>query len=280
MKKVISVSRRTDMVAFFPAQLASAFKREKMQVLGPSGHIYNVNLDPDRVHTIVLWSKNFSNLIENRHNLLSIIRKYDQLYLHFTITGLGGSFIEGEVPPPELALKQLDPLIEITGSVERICIRFDPIVYWKEGRNIKTNLYYFEKLAPEIKSRSIGDIRLSFAQWYKKAKRRAKKKEFIFLDPEIEKKKEDACFIASIARKWNLNLYSCSQNFLTVLDRIQPSSCINGFKLQEMHPNKEPLSKKKDRTQRHECLCTESTDIGSYSYSCPHSCIYCYANPR
>ncbi|MDH4198294.1 MAG: DUF1848 domain-containing protein, partial [Candidatus Aminicenantes bacterium] len=29
-----------------------------------------------------------------------------------------------------------------------------------------------------------------------------------------------------------------------------------------------------------DCLCTESVDIGSYAQSCPHSCVYCYANPR
>ncbi|MCK4557835.1 MAG: DUF1848 family protein [Candidatus Aminicenantes bacterium] len=32
--------------------------------------------------------------------------------------------------------------------------------------------------------------------------------------------------------------------------------------------------------QRAECRCTESIDIGSYTQSCPHSCLYCYANPR
>ncbi|MFW6131161.1 MAG: DUF1848 family protein [Candidatus Aminicenantaceae bacterium] len=280
MKKVISASRRCDMVAFFPARLASSFEQEQARVLGPSGHIYSVNLRPDKVHTVVLWSKNFSNLIENNNNLLSIIQKYDQLYLHFTVTGLGGSFIEKAVPSPEMALKQLEPLLKITGSAERISIRFDPVIYWREGGDIKTNLYCFEKLAPVIKSHNIKDVRFSFTQWYKKAQRRAREKKFDYIDPVIEKKKEDACFLATIAEKWDLNLFACSQQFLAELEGIQPSSCINGFKLQELHPDKEPLSKRKDRTQRKECLCTESTDIGSYSYSCPHSCLYCYANPR
>jgi hypothetical protein len=33
----------------------------------------------------------------------------------------------------------------------------------------------------------------------------------------------------------------------------------------------------KERPTRKECDCTESTDIGKYD-TCPHGCIYCYAN--
>ena len=65
MKKIISASRRTDLVASFPAWLSSVLEQEKAQVFGPSGHVYDVGLKPDKVHTIVLWSKNFQNLIEN-----------------------------------------------------------------------------------------------------------------------------------------------------------------------------------------------------------------------
>jgi DNA repair photolyase len=60
---------------------------------------------------------------------------------------------------------------------------------------------------------------------------------------------------------------------------IRPSACINGRLLQELHPNGAPVSVRKDRTQRRECRCTESVDIGSYTQTCPHSCVYCYANP-
>ncbi|TEU04292.1 MAG: DUF1848 family protein [Candidatus Aminicenantes bacterium] len=35
----------------------------------------------------------------------------------------------------------------------------------------------------------------------------------------------------------------------------------------------------KDR-QRAECRCTESVDIGSYTQSCPRSCLYCSTSLR
>jgi len=280
MKKVISASRRTDLVAFFPEWLSSVFKEERARVYGPSGFTYNVDLSPEGVHTIVLWSKNFSNLLENQNHLSAALKKYSQLYIHFTITGLGGTFIERGVPAPSETISQLDPLIKIAGMPERISVRFDPVVYWKEDGEVKTNLHYFEKLAPELSSRGIKDVRLSFSQWYGKAVRRAEKHGFLYIDPSQEEKEDAAHTLARIAKQQGLRLLSCSQDFLTRVPGITPSSCINGSLLQELHPQREPVSTKKDRTQRKECRCTESIDIGSYTQFCPHSCVYCYANPK
>ncbi|MGB2907918.1 MAG: DUF1848 family protein, partial [Candidatus Aminicenantaceae bacterium] len=70
-----------------------------------------------------------------------------------------------------------------------------------------------------------------------------------------------------------------SQDFATVVPGIKPSACIDGHLLQELHPEEAPVSVRKDKTQRTDCRCTESVDIGSYAQSCPQSCLYCYANP-
>jgi DNA repair photolyase len=279
MKKVISASRRSDVVAFFPVWLSQSLQREKAMVFGPSGHKYSVDLSPENVHTLVLWSKDFLNLIKNRHRLLENIKKYDQIYLHFTITGLGGTFIEKKSPPPEDAVRQLSELINIAGSPARISVRFDPVVYWKEEGSSRSNIQFFEELAPEISSNGIKDVRFSFVQWYGKAKRRALKHNFQYRDPSEEEKIEAAHYLTDIALKWGLNLYACSQNFLTVVKGINPSSCIDGVLLQKLHPKNEAVSLKKDKSQRKECLCTESMDIGSYKQTCPHACLYCYANP-
>lgn len=280
MRKVISASRRTDLVAFFPEWFSSVLKEESARILGPSGRTYTVDLNPVNVHTVVLWSKNFSNLINNAFSLQDILQKYDQLYLHFTITGLGGTFIEKEVPPPAQALLQLEPLIKIVGKAERISLRFDPVVYWEEGGRLKTNLGFFEKLAPHLQSRGIKDVRFSFAQWYRKAKRRAAKYDFSYVDPSLQEKKEATELLVQTARQYGLRLYSCSQNFLAEVPGVSPSACIDGHLLQLLHPHKESASLKKDKSQRQECRCTESVDIGSYTQFCPHACLYCYANPR
>ncbi|MBS3819137.1 DUF1848 family protein [bacterium] len=280
MKKVISASRRTDLVAFFPRWFSRSAWREEAQVYGPSGYTCTVDLRPSSVHTMVLWSKNFSNLLQNNYGLADNLKKYDQLYLHFTITGLGGTFIESHVPFPFRTLSQIGPLLKLVGKPRRISIRFDPVVYWREGEKVKTNLYYFEKMAPRLKEFGIKDIRFSFAQWYKKARRRADKRDFDYVDPSPEEKKKAASYLSQIAQKWDLNLYACSQKFLEEGPGVEPSACIDGNLLRELHPGKEPASTKKDESQRRECHCTESVDIGSYTQFCPHCCLYCYANPR
>ena len=162
MKKIISASRRTDLVAFFPEELAGMLAEKRARVYGPSGHTYSVDLNPQNVQSIVLWSKNFDNLINNRFHLRERLEKYDLLYCHFTITGLGGSFIEDGVPSPEDALHQLDSLIEIVGQPENISIRFDPIVFWETRKGeIKTNLDFFETLAPSLAAKGIRAVRRS-----------------------------------------------------------------------------------------------------------------------
>ena len=280
MKKVISASRRTDLVAFFSDWLSSVLEKEVVRVYGPSGRTYTIDLDPASIHTVVLWSKNFASLIENRSGLKDEILKYDQVYLHFTITGLGGTFIERGVPSCSTALLQIKDLVKVVGRPERISVRFDPIVYWKEGEGIHSNLHLFEKIAPVLHEQGIKDIRVSFAQWYRKAKRRASKHNFIYIDPPRAQKMKDALYLVQVAQRWGLSLYSCSQDFLTAIPEIRPSSCIDGFLLQRLHPSGDPVSLKKDKTQRPECRCTESKDIGSYTQFCPHSCLYCYANPK
>jgi hypothetical protein len=279
-KKVISASRRTDLVAFFPEWLAEALDREEAQVCGPSGRVYKADLRPGAVHSIVLWSKDFSNLIENQRCLRDLLEKYDQVYLFFTITGLGGSFIEQGVPAPAAALSQLPALIEIAGLPKRVSIRFDPVVYWKDGGRLKTNLGFFEKVAEQAGRLGIEDIRMSFTQWYGKALRRARKRGFSYVDPPQNEKLDAARELVEIAAKRGVRLFSCSQKFLAEVPGIQGSSCIDGRLLEKLHPRREAASSAKDRSQRPECGCTESIDIGSYTQSCPHGCLYCYANPR
>jgi hypothetical protein len=280
VRKVISASRRTDLVAFFPGWLAEAVQKERAVFLAPSGRPSVVDLSPASVHTFVLWSKNFQNLIDNRDGLRDGLGRYDQLTFHFTITGLGGAPVEKEVPPAEAALGQLEPLLEIAGDPRRISLRFDPVIYWTENNETRSNLAFFDGLAGKAASLGIRDIRFSFAQWYGKSRRRAERAGFAFVDPPLEAKRIDARYLAGIAGRHGLNLFCCSQDFLADIPGIRPSACIDGRRLSGCHPEGLPAAVGKDRTQRRECRCTVSIDIGSYTQTCPHSCIYCYANPR
>ena len=279
MKKIISASRRTDLVSHFPDWLAGALRDERVRVLGPSHRVITADLSPGAVHTLVLWSKDFANLIRNVHGLRDALEKYAQTYFHFTITGLGGGPIEREVPCPSEALRQIPELVQIAGNPRRVSLRFDPIVYWREGDAIKSNLPFFETIAGEAARAGVEDVRLSFTQWYGKSRRRARSRGFEYVDPWEERKLHDAARLADVAARLGLRLFSCSQKFLTAVSGIRASSCIDARLLRELHPQNAEVSTVKDKSQRPECGCTESVDIGSYTQTCPHSCLYCYANP-
>lgn len=278
MSIVVSASRRTDLTASFPDVLACALREEKARVLGPRGRAYDVDLRPENVHTLVLWSKDFTNYLADRSGLGRLAAKYEQAYFHFTITGLGGTILERGVPPPEKTMAQLPGLVAAAGSPARVSVRFDPIVFWRDGGRVLTNLAFFERLAPRVADAGIEDVRVSFAQWYGKAKRRAERLGFEYADPEEDEKRARALDLAATAAKWGLTLHACAQAFLGAVPGFKPSSCIDGPRLRELHPRHEAVSFSKDRAQRPECLCTESRDIGSYTQVCPHSCIYCYAS--
>ncbi len=60
MKTVVSASRRTDMPACHLDRLAEFVGRGYAEVKNPlSGRVFRVDIHPDSVHTLVLWSKDF-----------------------------------------------------------------------------------------------------------------------------------------------------------------------------------------------------------------------------
>ncbi len=276
---VISASRRTDIPAFYLHWLAEGVKQEKVRVVGPGGRVYNVSLKPERVHTFVLWSKNFLPFIRNQHNILQLMRKYTQLYFLFTITGLGGTIWEERVLPAERAVEQLDRLVEIAGSPLRVSVRFDPVVFWWEWGKLRTNLYFFEKLAPELEKRGIRDVRFSFVEWYPKVVRRVQKRGIEFYDPPLEEKIRHVRYLASVASSHSLQLHACAQPPELLVDGVKKSACIDGVLLSQLHPLGWKAPTFKDPSQRPACGCSKSIDIGSYTLVCRHRCLYCYANP-
>jgi hypothetical protein len=280
MKQVISASRRTDLTASFPEWLARALSEGRAAVCGPAGRTAQIDVYPEAVHTIVLWSKDFSSLIRDAHGLRRQLERYDQVYFLFTITGLGGTFIERGVIRPEAAFNQLPDLVKIAGSAKRVSVRFDPVVHWREAGAVRSNLGFFAEFAERIARAGIEDVRVSFAQWYGKAVRRAARQGFDFIDPDEGAKLDAAASLGQTAAAHGLRLFSCSQDFLTRVPGIVRSSCIDGRLLGALHPRRERASIAKDKTQRKECGCTASLDIGSYAQSCPHACLYCYANPE
>ena len=76
------------------------------------------------------------------------------------------------------------------------------------------------------------------------------------------------------AGRHNIPVYSCAESFdLTPFD-ILPGKCVDGDLIARLFNVQ--VKAGKDRSQRRECGCLQSKDIGFYD-TCLHGCAYCYA---
>ena len=168
----------------------------------------------------------------------------------------------------------------LAGDPSRVSVRFDPVLFWEEEGETRSNSGLFSEVAEAAAAAGIRDIRVSFAQWYGKAVRQGRGPRLPFCVPSEAEQRSRALELAAIAAARGLVLHACSQPLSPAIPGIRPSACIDGALLESLHPRREPASRRKDRGQRAACLCTESKDIGSYTQACPHGCVYCYANPK
>ncbi len=276
MKNVISASRRTDLPRWFLEDVIEWFERGLATVKNPfNQQNYTVSLKPEDVHSIVWWSKDFSRFLAKR----DAFSGYNQTF-QFTINGYSKSlqFLEpGMTATLQERLVQAERIAAYYGP-ESINWRFDPIVFWKEGETLKDNTQDYETIASAMAAVGIKRNTISFAQWYGKCKRRASRRGFSFVEPSPELRKSTARKIASIAKRFGIDVYACCNEDILIPGLVAKSSCIDGTLLARLFS--EQASTQRDTGQRETCGCTKSKDIGSYDMICKHGCIYCYANPR
>jgi len=257
-RKVISASRRVEMVGFYPDLLCD---------------ILDQRCPPEKVHTIVLWSKKPEILLSHQR-LQETLKKYDQLFLHLTITGMGGTLLEPGIPKTDDTLSILPDLIHFIGSPRNVRIRFDPVVHVKfQDGTIHSNLSQFDAIAHVVQNLGLREIIISWMTLYPKVMKRLKKAGIEPIEISAEEKKNQRIELQQMADKLGIQLIGCCDSDLPV------SSCIDGKLLNLLHPKRVRATTEKASGQREHCGCTKSWDIGWY-YPCPGGCLYCYANPK
>ena len=238
---------------------------------------------PDRVHTIVFWSKNFGPFLDNNYGEQLLAQGY-HLFFNFTINS-DCTDLEPNVPPLRRRLPQLEHLCQRFGP-EMITWRFDPLCFFKKGTGpLQDNLHEFSEITSKAAECGITRCITSFMDFYPKIRRRLSSRPgFVFIDPALEKKIEILGEMEKDLTAGNIYLsVCCERELLEALPRnssISGSSCIPGDILLRLFGG--GFSLKKDAGQRVKagCGCTVSTDIGSYRLqACYHNCLFCYANP-
>ena len=285
---VISASRRTDIPAFYMKWFMKQIEKGIFEITNP----YNKRVSilpstPEKVHTIVFWSKNFDPFINEGYGDRLKEMGY-HLFFNFTLNS-DSPRLEPNVPPLEKRLDQLDVLTD-RFAPETITWRFDPICFYQtEKRGIRDNFDDFPRIAHRASQNGISRCITSFMDDYPQIQKRVRKINesipgFSFVDPGIEKKKKVLLAMEQELKGKNIQLQTCCEkriiNVLPASSAITQSACIPNDLLIRIFGG--CLSLKKDAGQRINkgCGCMVSVDIGSYHMQpCHHNCLFCYANP-
>lgn len=260
-------------MAFHYNWLSECIKNQKVEVINPySKSKTTYNLNPNNIHSIVLWSKDYTNFINNP----GLLADYN-LYFQYTITGYGGSLIEPNVPTMEDSIKTLEKML-INYKPEQFNIRFDPILFSKETGMVTERLKDFGKLCKYLKELDMISkcrITTSYISLYDNVARQLQRKIKIVNDKEQAKKFFEEMANISLSYGGKGIGMCCCKEFENIKG-IYQSHCIDGKLLDELFSEKS--SKAKSTGQREGCGCSKSIDIGSYNQKCDHNCLYCYAH--
>lgn len=267
---IISCSRRTDIPGLYPDWLINRLRAGFCTVVNPLNpkQISRVALNVASVDAIVFWTKNSAPL---HTHIPEIVSRGYKFYFQFTITGYSEA-IEKNTPRIETAIEAFQALSQHIGP-ERVIWRYDPIILSKR----LTQSYHiesFRKIARALAGYtrrvvvSIVDFPRRTMKNLGTSARLAKES---LLVGELD------CLIAAlakVARDSDLEIQSCAETFDFSNHGIRHGKCIDDDLLAKVFGIR--VSDRKDSSQRDECACVKSRDIGFYD-SCTHGCIYCYA---
>jgi len=272
--RIVSVSRRTDIPAFYGEWFMNRVKAGFVLVENPfNGKLYAVSLMRDDVAGFVFWSKNFEPFLP----FLPVLEDMGYaFYFHYTITGLPRLF-EPSVLPAEEAFKSFAALADRTSS-EHVFWRYDPILF-SDVTDRDYHLQRFQTLARALEGKT-RRCYVSFPTFYAKVRRRCdalmQRENIRVTDPTPEAKVELIGSLAEIAADSGITLYSCCDDSLVGVN-MQKAHCVDANTMNRLFPDRHTEARR--NPSRKECGCSDSKDIGAYN-SCPHGCLYCYANAR
>jgi len=269
---IVSVSRRTDIPAFYSEWFLNRIRRGWCLVPNPfnRNQVSKVILSPEEVDAFVFWSRNPRPLMKYLDELDEMGCRY---YFLFTLIGYPDRIDPGS-PPLSRSIRTFHELSARVGP-QRVIWRYDPIVL---SGLCGTGFHEsnFRQVAQELKG-ATGRCVISFVKPYRKARARMEAAAQGSAEPvdfgslQI---RELLSAISEAARENAMKIFSCASEQDFSAFGINPSKCIDTELISKLFAIE--MSAPKDPCQRKECGCDVSRDIGMYD-TCLFGCSYCYA---
>lgn len=269
---IISASRRTDIPAFYTPWFMNRIREGFILTRNPynANQVSRICLLPENVDAIVFWTRNPKMLMTHLDELDQLGFKY---YFQYTITGYP-RLLEKTVPRPQKAIQTFIELSDKIGS-DKVIWRYDPILL-SNIVDINEHKRVFNKIASMLEGRTKKVI-ISFSDFYKKTIKNLSAidgLDYFDITSNETILNDLVSHMAETAKKYNMRIETCSEYVDLSKLGIGHAKCIDGELINSLFNIS--VDKGKDMSQREDCGCIKSVDIGSYN-TCLHECAYCYA---
>jgi hypothetical protein len=270
MRRIITVSRRTDIPAFYTPWLINRLQAGYCHTINPyGGQVYRVALLPEDVISIGFYTRNPAPLLPYLDGLQE--RGYG-LYFDQTILGSPPGF-ESHNPPIEAAVKTFQQMSARLGAW-RSQWRYDPIIF-SSLTPAEYHLARFAEIARMLEGYT-QHCTFSVMDFYGKTRRNlvalTRTNGIQFYNPPIEEQRDLIGKLVEIAGQYGIQMFACCEGELQVAGVLQ-NHCVDPGIIGRLSPQ-DPLPT--TRPSRSDCGCIASTDIGVYD-TCLFGCSYCYA---
>lgn len=262
---ILNTGCRTDIPAYYSRWFYNRIKEGYVCTRNPyrKDQVLKYRLDPAVVDILCFCTKNPAPMLPR----LAELDHFRQFWF-VTLTPYGKE-IEPNVPDKRTVLESIRQLSAAVGS-KAVGWRYDPI-FITEKYSVEYHLQAFEKMASVLQNR-VNSCVISFLDLYEKTKRNFPAARAV---TEQEQKYLAARF-AEIGAKYGIPIRTCCENVSLAQYGVDVSGCMTKSVLEAAADCHLTVPKKK-KSPRAQCSCLLGADIGMYN-TCPHGCIYCYAN--
>lgn len=258
MKKIVSASRRTDIMSCdeYAKYFLACLRAGKFQ-----------KCSYDEGDFLVIWTRAFGRLTNDQMKELMDITK-GRFYVQWTMNPSRDSWITCLEGGPTIIenLKALTRAEKVIGK-QRIILRIDPLFTTPtySERNLLTDMSKITSIAKN----KVRHLVISSLDIYGKLKKVADRYHMKPYENNLANHRK--IIKASKIR----TIYTCGEKPVNH-SKIRPGRCIDANIVKELHGGFDGPSVK-DPSQRNTCGCCKSVDIGNYR-TCKHGCKYCYAS--